>query len=78
MLGEFRKSQNWIGPSGSTLKTASFIPTASGEMDICLNDLEKYIREGDKVDDLIKLRRCIINLKQFTHLLMEMEEREGC
>ena len=55
MPGEFRKSQNWIGPSGSTLKTASFIPPAPSEMDICLSDLEKYIYEEDKVDDLIKI-----------------------
>lgn len=55
MPGEFRKSQSWIGPSGSTLKAANFIPPAPGEMDICLSDLEKYIHEEDIVDDLIKI-----------------------
>lgn len=55
MPGEFRKSQNWTGPSGSTLKAANFIPQAPGEMDICLSDLEKYIHEEDIVDDLIKI-----------------------
>lgn len=55
MPGEFRKTQNWIGPSGSTIKTASFIPPAPNEMDKSLNDLEKYIHDEDKIDDLIKI-----------------------
>ena len=55
MPGEFRKSQNWIGPAGSTITTASFIPPAPNEMDICLSDLEKYIHDEDKIDDLIKI-----------------------
>lgn len=55
MPGEFRKSQNWIGPSGSTIKTASFIPPAPNEMDISLSDLEKYIHDEDEIDDLIKI-----------------------
>ena len=31
-LGEFRSSQNWIGPAGSTLATASFVPPPVPEM----------------------------------------------
>ena len=30
--GEFRKSQNWIGPSGCTLATATFVPPPVPEM----------------------------------------------
>ena len=55
MPGEFRKTQNWIGPSGSTIKTASFVPPAPNEMDKSLSDLEKYIHDEDKIDDLIKI-----------------------
>ncbi len=55
MKGEFRKSQNWIGHAGSTLKNASFIPPAPDEMDICLSDLEKYIHENSDVSSLIKI-----------------------
>lgn len=55
MPGEFRKTQNWIGPSGSTIKTASFIPPAPNEMNKNLSDLEKYIHDGDKIDCLIKI-----------------------
>ena len=55
MPGEFRKSQNWIGHAGSTLKNASFIPPAPDEMDICLRDLEKYIHEDSNISNLIKI-----------------------
>ncbi|MGB4626837.1 MAG: Fic family protein [Erysipelotrichaceae bacterium] len=55
MLGEFRKSQNWIGHAGSTLQNASFIPPASSEMDICLSDLEKYMHEETAISNLIKI-----------------------
>ena len=53
--GDFRKSQNWIGQAGSTIKNASFIPPSPDEMNICLNDLEKYINENNKVVNLIKI-----------------------
>ena len=55
MPGELRKSQNWIGPSGSTIKTASFIPPDPHEMDRSLSDLEKYIHDENGIDDLIKI-----------------------
>lgn len=41
--GEFRQSQNWIGPAGSTLRTASYIPPSVEDMNTALGDLEKYI-----------------------------------
>jgi Fic family protein len=34
--GEFRRSQNWIGPPGSTLQTAPFVPPPPDEMRRCL------------------------------------------
>ena len=55
MPGEFRRSQNWIGHAGSTLKDASFIPPAPDEMDICLSDLERYIHEDSTISNLIKI-----------------------
>ena len=41
--GEFRKSQNWIGPKGCTLKNARYIPPPPHEMMQSLGDLEKYM-----------------------------------
>lgn len=53
--GEFRHSQNWIGPAGSTLKTAFYIPPSPEDMDEALTLLEKYINDDDiAVDALVK------------------------
>lgn len=50
--GEFRKGQNWIG--AQLLKDASFVPPASHDMQIALNDLEKFIHSNDEYPNLIK------------------------
>jgi Fic family protein len=41
--GEFRKSQNWIGPKGCTLNKARFVPPPPYEMMQSLGALEKYM-----------------------------------
>jgi Fic family protein len=41
--GKFRKSQNWIGPAGSTLETATYVPPPVDQMQNALSDLEKFI-----------------------------------
>jgi Fic family protein len=46
--GEFRRSQNWIGPAGSTLSNAMFIPPPVFEMNESMGQLEKYIY-ADKI-----------------------------
>lgn len=53
--GEFRRSQNWIGPSGSSLKNAKYIPPTVEDMEQCMSDLEKYINEESDIDDFIKV-----------------------
>lgn len=53
MIGEFRKSQNWIGPGGSVINNASYIPPSVEEMHLCLSDLEKYIHDNG-ISSLIK------------------------
>ena len=40
--GEFKKSQNWIGPAGSTPNTASFIPPPPKEAMDAMGALELY------------------------------------
>ena len=52
--GEFRRTQNWIGPSGSTLMSAAFVPPPVSEMDKCLSDWEKFLHERDTIPDLIQ------------------------
>ena len=53
--GEFRTSQNWIGPPGCTLATASFVPPEPEEMKIALDDLEKYFYDDSFIPSLIKI-----------------------
>ncbi len=38
--GEFRRSQNWIGPTGCTLATATFVPPPVPEMQAAMENLE--------------------------------------
>ncbi len=51
--GEFRKMQNWIGPPGSTLKDARYIPPPPHEVVKTMGDLEQYIHKGRKLPVLI-------------------------
>ena len=52
--GEFRRSQNWIGPQGCTLKDARFVPPNVDDMTRGMSDLEKYINEDTNYDPLIR------------------------
>jgi len=43
--GEFRRSQNWIGPPGCTLNDASYIPPPPDELMGCLDALERFLHD---------------------------------
>lgn len=43
--GEFRKTQNWIGPNGSTLMNATFVPPPVPDMVEALSDLERFLHD---------------------------------
>lgn len=53
--GEFRRSQNWIGPQGAGLKDASFVPPPPHELDRLLGDFETYLHQDDQTPLLIKV-----------------------
>jgi len=53
--GEFRRSQNWIGGPGATIKTASYVPPPVEEMLVCLSDLEKYIHYPSDLPEIIRI-----------------------
>lgn len=53
--GEFRSSQNWIGPTGCTLANAVFVPPTVNDMHDALSDLEKFLYEEDNIPSLIKI-----------------------
>ena len=52
--GEFRHSQNWIGPANCSLKDARYIPPNVEDMQTAMSDLEKYINENEDYDPLIR------------------------
>lgn len=43
--GEFKKSQNWIGPAGCTLKDARFVPPPPHEAEAAMGALEIYMHQ---------------------------------
>jgi Fic family protein len=43
--GEFRHSQNWMGPAGCTLMNATYVPPPPGELLDCLSDWEKFLHD---------------------------------
>ena len=51
--GEFRRTQNWIGPPGATLLNARFIPPPVPEMNDALGDLEKFLHDTDSLPALM-------------------------
>lgn len=53
--GELRRSQNWIGPGGSTLAEASFVPPPPQEIPEALSALERFLHEEDDIPVLIKV-----------------------
>jgi Fic family protein len=52
--GEFRKSQNWIGPTGSTPATATYVPPPPREMLEALGEWEKFLHRHDEIPDLVQ------------------------
>ena len=52
--GEVRSTQNWIGPGGATLKSATYIPPNVDDMNEALRDLERFINEVGDVDPIVK------------------------
>jgi Fic family protein len=53
--GEFRRSQNWIGPPGCSLNDATFVPSPVAEMKEALSDLERYIHAESNMPPLVRM-----------------------
>ena len=52
--GEFRRSQNWIGVAGATLKTATYVPPPLENLMGCLDSFEKFLHQ-DQLPPLIQV-----------------------
>lgn len=53
--GEFRRTQNWIGPAGSTLETAPYVPPPVEEMLKALDELERFIHSSTELPPLVRV-----------------------
>jgi Fic family protein len=60
--GEFRRTQNWIGPPGSDLVSADYVPPPVDEMMPLLNDWERFLHEREIMPDLVQ---CAVMHEQF-------------
>ena len=53
--GEFRTSQNWIGPPGCSLNEATFVPPSVPDMKDAIGELELFLHSGDTMPPLVKI-----------------------
>lgn len=53
--GEFRRSQNWIGPPGCTLNDATYVPPPLVQMREALDALERYLYAAASLPPLVNL-----------------------
>ncbi|GJL62893.1 MAG: cell division protein Fic [Nitrospirales bacterium] len=53
--GELRTTQNWIGPVGSTLHEATFVPPPPEEVPQALGQLESFLHQTDPMPSLVKI-----------------------
>jgi Fic family protein len=53
--GELRRTQNWIGPPGSTLATATFVPPPAHAVTEALGDLERFLHQTDALPAVVKI-----------------------
>lgn len=53
--GEFRRSQNWIGPPGCMLNDATFVPPPVPEMQQALDAFERFLHTPSPLPPLVQL-----------------------
>ncbi len=52
--GEFRTSQNWLGPPGATMATATYVPAPVEQLPEALAAFEEFLQERGRLPDLIQ------------------------
>ena len=53
--GEFRTSQNWIGPPGAVIDTATYVPPPPERLWECLDGLEKFLHAEGELPPLLAI-----------------------
>lgn len=75
--GELRSSQNWIGPSGCTIATASFVPPNIEDLSNTLQDLERFINEPQVEMDPIVRAALVLYQFETAHPFLDGNGRLG-
>ena len=44
--GDFRRTQNWVGPAGCTLETAAFVPPTPQDLPAAVRDFEVFLNDS--------------------------------
>jgi len=60
--GELRRSQNWVGPLGTSLTEALYVPPPPDEMQRAMGELELFLHDSAPIPPLIK---CALVHSQF-------------
>lgn len=53
--GEFRRTQNWIGPPGSSIDTSSYVPPPPEQLWECLDAVEKFLHRDAGLPPLLAI-----------------------
>lgn len=53
--GEFRRTQNWIGPQGASIKQATFVPPSVPDMKKALHDFEGFLHADRRYPTLVEV-----------------------
>jgi Fic family protein len=52
--GEFRRSQNWVGPADCSLNSAEYVPPPVHEMHSALDNFEKFLHDRESLPVLVQ------------------------
>jgi len=74
--GEFRSGQSWIGPPGSTIGTAVYVPPPVPEMHAALSEWDRFLAQSTGLPPLVQ---CALMHEQFEaiHPFLEGNGRLG-
>ena len=75
--GEFRRSQNWIGPENCSLSEATFVPPPPHILDELLGNFEDFIRSSVRMPPLIKIGLAHSQFETI-HPFLDGNGRVGC
>ena len=76
--GEFRRTQNWIGPAGCTLQTATFVPPPVPAMHTALDNLERFLHDAESFPVLIQWPWPMLSSKRSTPSSTATAGSAGC